>query len=78
VPPSKSSLHCANCVNLFARAPAPLGSEGVRSSPAREHRILLRLMTPHEAPSVEQDATTIRTPGRVGITYFRADNALAP
>jgi len=53
-------------------APAPLGSLGVRSSPARERRVLLRFVTPHEAPSVEQDANTISAPGATGITYFEA------
>ena len=37
----KSSLHCANCVNLFARAPAPLGSQRDASSPARERCVPL-------------------------------------
>jgi hypothetical protein len=48
----------------------PLGSLGVRLSPARERRVLLRFMTPHEAPSVEQDAIKIRALGATGITLF--------
>src|ERR1700758_2258245 len=36
-------------------APSSPGAWEERSSPARGRRILLRFMTPHEAPSGEQD-----------------------
>jgi len=42
----------------------------VRSSPARERRVLLRFMTPHEAPSDERDSTEFKGAGTMGITFY--------
>ena len=59
---------CANCLNLFARAPRSPGSRDVRIVPPAGTASGPAVTTPHESALGEPDASRIRPPQRAGIS----------